>query len=73
MGKGLVILGIILIVVGLLPIIATVAAIAALDQILPYFTMLGIYQTVIAGYVFTETMLALIGLGVILFLVGLFK
>ncbi|TFF91774.1 hypothetical protein EU545_02960 [Candidatus Thorarchaeota archaeon] len=73
MGKGLAILGLLLIVVGLLPILATfLTAYVDLSMILVYFNQ-GIYSLELAGYVFTEVMLALIGLGVILLIVGAVK
>jgi hypothetical protein len=73
LGKGLAILGLILIIVGILPIIVIVAGITALLPYMSYFYMLNIYTLVIGGYPFSEIMLALLGLGVILFLVGLVK
>ncbi|MHA1772468.1 MAG: hypothetical protein ACTSYL_12785 [Candidatus Thorarchaeota archaeon] len=70
MGKGLVILGLILIIVGLLPVLAAVLSVTALGQVTAYLYMLNLYSINLGGYLFTETMLALIGLGVILLLVG---
>ncbi|MHA1769761.1 MAG: hypothetical protein ACTSV3_07950 [Candidatus Thorarchaeota archaeon] len=71
MGKGLALLGLILIIVGVLPIIVSIAGITALDSIIVYFYMLNIYNLTLGGYVFSEIMLACIGLGVIFFLMGL--
>jgi len=65
-----VILGLILIIIGLLPVIATFVTIPGIDQILPYLGMLGIYSMTIGDYVFTETMLALVALGLVLMIAG---
>jgi hypothetical protein len=73
MGKGLVLLGLILIIVGFLPVIILALGIASLLEIAAYFYMLGLYTIILGGYPFSEIMLGLIGLGAILFLVGLFK
>ena len=73
MGKGLALLGLILIIVGVLPIIVIVAGITALLPYMSYFYMLNIYTLVLGGYPFSELMLILLGLGVILFLWGLVK
>jgi hypothetical protein len=73
MGKGAAILGLILIIVGLLPILATfLTGIVDLSMILGYFDQ-GIYSIPLAGYVFTEVMLALIGIGVLLLIIGAVK
>ncbi len=73
MGKGLAILGLLLIVAGLLPIWATfLTAYVDLSAILVYFDQ-GIYSIALAGYNFTEVMLGLTGLGVILLIVGAVK
>ncbi|MHA1908809.1 MAG: hypothetical protein ACW98Y_16025 [Candidatus Thorarchaeota archaeon] len=71
MGKGAAILGLILIIVGLLPILNTLilATYIDLSMILTYFDF-GIYSLPLAGYVFTEVMLILVGLGVVLLLIG---
>lgn len=73
LGKGLALLGLILIIVGILPIIVVVAGITALLPYMTYFYMLNIYTLALGGYLFSEIMLALIGLGAILFIVGLIK
>ncbi|MHA1736199.1 MAG: hypothetical protein ACTSV8_07510 [Candidatus Thorarchaeota archaeon] len=70
MGKALAVIGLILIVVGLLPIIAATLTLAGLEQIIAYLYMLGLYSMDIAGYTFSETMLALVGVGVVLLIVG---
>ena len=73
MGKGAAILGLILLIVGLLPIIATfLVGIVDLSMILGYFDQ-GIYSIALAGYVFTEVMLALIIIGVLLLIIGAVK
>ncbi|TFG08784.1 hypothetical protein EU538_06520 [Candidatus Thorarchaeota archaeon] len=73
MGKGLAILGLLLIIAGLLPIWATfLTAYVDLSMILVYFDQ-GIYSLDLAGYTFTEVMLGLTGLGVILLIVGAVK
>ncbi len=70
MGKGAALLGIILLIVGLLPILATfLVGIVDLSMILGYFDQ-GIYSISLAGYVFTEVMLALVGIGVLLLIIG---
>lgn len=70
MGKGLALFGLILIIVGLLPIILPMVGITALTQ---YFFILGLYQIELAGYIFSELMLILLGLGVVLLIVGAVK
>ncbi len=75
MGKGMVSIGLLLIIVGLLPIWITfvsvyIAAYVDLATILPYFDQ-GIFSIDLGGYPFTEVMLGLTGLGAILFLMGL--
>lgn len=69
MGKGAAILGLILIIIGLLPIILPMIGMG-LEQYATYFYMLDIYSLDIGGYVFSELMLILIGLGVVLLIVG---
>ena len=71
MGKGAALLGLILIILGVLPILNTMflAAYIDLSMILAYFDF-GIYSLPLAGFVFTEVMLILLGLGVVLLLVG---
>ena len=75
MGKSMVSLGLLLIIVGLLPIWITfvsvyIAAYVDLAMILAYFNQ-GIFSIELVGYTFTEVMLGLTGLGAILFLMGL--
>ncbi|MHA1247521.1 MAG: hypothetical protein ACTSPE_09365 [Candidatus Thorarchaeota archaeon] len=65
MGKALAVIGLILIVVGLLPITAAMLTLAGLEQIIAYLYMLGLYSIT-----FSETMLALVGVGVVLLIVG---
>jgi hypothetical protein len=69
MGKGIAILGLLLIIVGILPLILPMIGYATYAA---YFD-LGIYTLPIAGYDFTELMLILLGLGVILLIVGALK
>lgn len=69
MGKGLAILGLLLIIVGIIPLILPMIGYAAYAD---YF-FLGIYQLDLAGYAFSELMLILLGLGVILLIVGAVK
>lgn len=70
MGKGAAILGLLLIIVGLMPIWASfVAAYIDLSQFLVYFNQ-NIFSIPLGEYLFTEVMLALVGIGVILLLVG---
>lgn len=72
-GKALALLGLILIIVGLLPIWATfLAGYVDLSAILVYFDQ-HIYSIALGSYTFTEVMLILTGLGVVLFLIGLVK
>lgn len=72
MGKGLALLGLILIIVGLLPIIFQLVGFS-LPALTDLFTMLNLYSIELAGYVFTEIMLICLALGVILLLVGAMK
>ncbi len=69
MGKGMALLGLILIIFGLLPIILGLAGIS-LPVITDLFTMLNLYSIELAGYLFTEIMLILIVLGVLLLIIG---
>ncbi|NHJ14085.1 MAG: hypothetical protein EAX95_10445 [Candidatus Thorarchaeota archaeon] len=71
MGKGLALFGLILIIVGILPIIFNMLAI--LPEIVDYFYMLNIYTLTLGGFDFSEIMLILLGLGVILLIVGAIK
>ncbi|MFW9834074.1 MAG: hypothetical protein ACFFEK_08780 [Candidatus Thorarchaeota archaeon] len=66
MGKGLALFGLILIIIGILPLFMPMIG---LGTYVSYFN-LGIYSMMLAGYEFTELMLILIGLGVILLIVG---
>jgi len=72
MGKGLAIFGLLLIIVGILPLIFPMIG---LDAYVAYFS-LGYYiptihyELVLAGYEFTELMLILLGLGVVLLIIG---
>lgn len=70
MNKGLVILGLILIIVGIVPIILPLVGLA---QIAAYFYILGFYSLSLGGFVFSELMLGLIIVGVILLIVGAVK
>ncbi len=70
MGKGAALLGLILIIVGLLPILATfLVGIVDLSMITGYMD-LGLYSLNLAGYLFTEVMLILVGVGVLLLIIG---
>ena len=67
MGKGVALFGLILIIVGILPLFMPMIG---LGQFVTYFYMLNIYTLDLAGYLFSELMLILLGLGVVLLLVG---
>lgn len=67
MGKGLALFGLILIIIGILPLFMPMIG---LGQFVSYFYMLGIFELPLAGYIFSEIMLILIGLGVVLLIVG---
>jgi hypothetical protein len=69
MGKGMALLGLILIIIGLLPIIFQLIGFSY-PMITDLFTMLNLYSIELAGYVFTEIMLILIVLGVLILIVG---
>ena len=69
MGKGMALLGLILIIIGLLPIIFQLIGFSY-PMITDLFTMLNLYSIELAGYVFTEIMLILIVLGVLLLIIG---
>lgn len=75
MGKGLAIFGLLLIIVGILPIIFPMVGLDAYVQYfsLSYFIPAISYEITLAGYVFTELMLILIGLGVLFLLIGALK
>jgi hypothetical protein len=66
MRKGILILGLILLIVGFLPIVLELLGFGLYAA---YF-YLGFYTLMVAGFVFSELMLILIILGVILILVG---
>ena len=66
MGKGLALFGLILIIVGILPLFMPMIGLGAYVS---YFN-LGLYSLELAGYLFTELMLILVGLGVVLLIVG---
>ena len=67
MGKGLALFGLILIIIGILPLFMPMIG---LGTYVSYFFMLNLYSIELAGYLFSELMLILIGLGVVLLLVG---
>ena len=70
MNKILALLGIILIVIGLWPVwIAYVDFLATFTPML----YLGLYELPLMGYNFTELMLSMLGLGVILLIIGAIK
>ena len=71
MGKGLALLGLILIIVGILPILMPLIGFG-LGEFAAYFD-LGLYSLDLAGFIFTEVMLILVGLGVVLLIVGAVK
>ena len=67
MGKGLALFGLILIIIGILPLFMPMIG---LGTYVDYFFMLNLYTIELAGYMFSELMLILIGLGVILLIAG---
>ncbi|MFX1561563.1 MAG: hypothetical protein ACFFBL_13320 [Promethearchaeota archaeon] len=67
MGKGLALFGLILIIIGILPLFMPMIG---LGMYVDYFFMLNLYTLDLAGYMFSELMLILIILGVILLIVG---
>ena len=72
MGKGLAIFGLLLIIVGILPIILPMVGFA---QYVVYFSLsyYGIpftYSLMLAGYPFTEMMLILLGVGFLFLIIG---
>ncbi|MFW9967673.1 MAG: hypothetical protein ACFFEA_11015, partial [Candidatus Thorarchaeota archaeon] len=69
MGKGMALLGLILIIVGLLPIIFELAG-GLLPEISAFFYMLGLFELDLAGFIFSEIMLILLVLGVLLLIIG---
>lgn len=66
MSKGIAILGLLLIIAGFIPLILPLVG---YGQYAAFF-YLGYYEINLAGYLFSEVMLALIGLGFILLIVG---
>ncbi|NWF95026.1 MAG: hypothetical protein HXY34_02690 [Candidatus Thorarchaeota archaeon] len=73
MGKAIALLGLILIILALLPIwSAYITAYVDLSSVVAYFDQ-NIYAVMLGNYRFTEVMLALTGLGIILLLVGIIK
>ena len=67
MGKGLALFGLILIIIGILPLFMPMIGLGAFVD---YFFILGLYEITLAGFLFSELMLILIGLGVVLLIVG---
>jgi hypothetical protein len=67
MGKGLALFGLILIIIGILPLFMPMIG---LGMYVDYFFMLNLYSLELAGFMFSELMLILIGLGVVLLIVG---
>ena len=71
MNKILALLGIILIVLGLWPVwIVYVDFLATYGETLLW---LGLYTLPLMGYIFSELMLVMLGLGVILLIIGVIK
>lgn len=70
MGKGVAILGLILIIVAILPIIMPMLGVDLLDPFLDYLFILNLYTLNLGGYEFSELMLILLGLGIVLLIVG---
>ena len=70
MNKILALLGTILIIIGLWPV-----WIVYVDFLATYGVMLwlGLYQLTLMGYLFSELMLVMLGLGVILLIIGIIK
>ena len=67
MGKGLALFGLILIILGILPLFMPMIGLGAY---VTYFFMLGLFEIELAGFLFSELMLILLGLGVVLLIVG---
>ena len=67
MGKGLALFGLILIIIGILPLFMPMIG---LGMYVDYFFMLNLYSIELVGYMFSELMLILIILGVILLIAG---
>ncbi len=70
MNKILALLGIILIVIGLWPVWIVYVEFLATYTAMLY---LGMYQLPLMGYIFSELMLGMLGLGVILLIIGAIK
>lgn len=66
MRRGIAILGLILLIVGFLPIILQLMGMVAYADLF----YLGFYELPLAGFVFSELMLILIILGVLLLIIG---
>ncbi|RDE15670.1 MAG: hypothetical protein C4K48_03575 [Candidatus Thorarchaeota archaeon] len=66
MGKGLAIFGLLLIIVGVLPLIMPMISLGAYVS---YF-YLGYYTLNVAGYLLSELMLILIGVGFLFLIIG---
>ncbi|TFG26521.1 hypothetical protein EU527_19650 [Candidatus Thorarchaeota archaeon] len=69
MGKALALLGLLLMIVGILPLILPMIG---FDAYAAYF-FLGIFSLDLAGYIFSELMLILIGVGFLLLVIGALK
>ena len=68
MGKGLALFGLILIIIGILPLFMPMIG---LGQFVDYFYIRLFMDPIdLAGYLFSEIMLILLGLGVVLLIVG---
>jgi hypothetical protein len=67
MGKGLALFGLILIILGILPLFMPMIG---LGMYVDYFFILGLFEIELAGFLFSELMLILLGLGVVLLIVG---
>ncbi len=67
MGKGLALFGLILIILGILPLFMPMIG---LGMYVDYFFILGLFEINLAGFLFSELMLILLGLGVVLLIVG---
>lgn len=67
MGKGLALFGLILIIIGILPLFMPMIGLGAFVD---YFFILGLYEISLAGFLFSELMLILLVLGVVLLIVG---
>ena len=70
MNKILALLGIILIIIGLWPVwIVYVDFLATYTALL----FLGVYEISLMGYIFSELMLGMLGIGVVLLIIGAIK